>query len=174
MPAFCGYIRNGTFEGDPVISRRRAKSLKKVCCITDEEKHVASLWQRRVPENMQVDPGVASPIVQSGRSSRLLEANKKRGPMTKNKRCADLALWRWRCTDVARRSKERESVCGLHEKTNLQHPSIEQIYIAHLRKNTGYGLQILYRYAGVFCEKKLFVKSFYKRNWNLEVGGLAA
>ena len=43
MPAFRGYIRNGTFEVDPVISRRRAKSLENVRCITDEEKRVASL-----------------------------------------------------------------------------------------------------------------------------------
>ena len=43
MPAFCGYKENGTFEGDPVILRRRAKSLEKVRCITDEEKHVAIL-----------------------------------------------------------------------------------------------------------------------------------
>ena len=43
MPAFRGYKENGTFEGDPVILRRRAKSLEKVRCITDEEKHVASL-----------------------------------------------------------------------------------------------------------------------------------
>ena len=46
MPAFRGYIRNGTFEVDPVISRRRAKSLENVRCITDEEKHVASLCDR--------------------------------------------------------------------------------------------------------------------------------
>ena len=31
-----------------------------------------------MPGNMQVDPGVASPIVQSGRSSRLLESRKER------------------------------------------------------------------------------------------------
>ena len=45
MLAFRGYIRNGTFEVDPVISRRRAKSLENVRCITDEEKHVASLGE---------------------------------------------------------------------------------------------------------------------------------
>jgi len=53
MPAFRGYKENGTFEGDPVVLRRRAKSLEKVRCITDEEKHVASktpvAWVDSVP-----------------------------------------------------------------------------------------------------------------------------
>ena len=43
MPAFRGYISDGTFEVDPVVSRRRVKSLENVRCITDEEKHAASL-----------------------------------------------------------------------------------------------------------------------------------
>ena len=43
MPAFRGYKENGTFEGEPVVSRQRTKSLKKVRCRTDEEKHIASL-----------------------------------------------------------------------------------------------------------------------------------
>ena len=37
-----------------------------------------SMRRRRVPENMQVVLDVASPIVLSGRSSRLLEANRER------------------------------------------------------------------------------------------------
>ena len=43
MPAFRGYKENGTFEGDPVVLRRRTKSLKKVRWRTDEEKRIASL-----------------------------------------------------------------------------------------------------------------------------------
>ena len=43
MPAFRGYISNRMFEYNPGILRRRAKYLEKVRCITDEEKHVASL-----------------------------------------------------------------------------------------------------------------------------------
>ena len=53
-------------------------------CLTDEEKRVASEGGvEECPGVMQLDPGVASSIVQSGRSSRLLESRRRE----REKRC---------------------------------------------------------------------------------------
>ena len=88
-------MSDGMFEGEPVVSRQQTKSLKKGPLENRRgETHSESMREGRVPENMQVMQVVTSRVVQSGRCTWLLEANKReRRMMTRNKRGVEPYAW---------------------------------------------------------------------------------
>ena len=84
-----------------------------VRCKTDEENRVASEGGvEECPGVMPVDPGVASSIVQSGRSTCLRESRRReREKRCRTKGCAVLA--RRRC-EMSLVVEKNENVCGLY------------------------------------------------------------
>ena len=90
---------------------------------TDEEKRVASEGGvEECPGVMQIDPGVASSIVQSGRSSRLLESRRREKERNDVEQKVALSL---RCDDAKMSLvvRKNEKVCAVFiQKASLEHP----------------------------------------------------
>ena len=84
-----------------------------VCCKTDEENCVMREGGvEECPGVMPIDPGVASSIVQSGRSTCLRESRRReREKRCRTKGCAVLA--RRRC-EMSLVVEKNENVCGLY------------------------------------------------------------
>ena len=75
-----------------------------------------------MPGDMQYDPGVASSIVQSGRSSRLLESRRRERERNDVEQKVALAL---RCDDAKMSLvvRKNEKVCAVFiQKASLEHP----------------------------------------------------